>query len=91
MSKQHLDKPAVINGVYLFGERHATRWKGCEGQRSHADMRPQPALVRPLGRGVGKVTVLVVRQVSTCLCSIARLIAAKSACGCEVATLIAIF
>ena len=59
MSKQHLDKPAVINGVYLFGERHATRWKGCEGQRSHADMRPQPALVRPLGRGVGKVTVLV--------------------------------
>src|ERR1700730_12915562 len=29
-------------------------------------------------------------QVSTCLCSIARLIAAKSACGCEVATLIAI-
>jgi len=61
MGQQHLDKPTVINGVYLLGERDAARREGRKCQHARTDMRPQPALVCPLGWRVGKVTIFVVR------------------------------
>jgi hypothetical protein len=39
VSQQHLDKPAVINGVNLLGESNSAWREGREGQHSCADIR----------------------------------------------------